>query len=200
MAPMLQPARLTAPPTDSDPIAMTRQLAHRALPAPAAGPGPLLAALLLTSGLAGCGGGSAGDAVTGGGEFTPNPVAPLVGTWGLDGNWNGSTGGEALLVIPPLEEDGSSEARLYELDSTAGNCYFRPDRGIVEPDPLRETQAFMNGIFPFSDAIVARDGSTLIITYFDTENTGCQQDGSGRCVYRAESVALLESDIQVCEL
>lgn len=160
--------------------------------------------LLLGLALAGCGdGGSAGDAVTNPDTFTPNPIEPLVGTWNLGSDWDGrgaEDSGEALLVVRPVGEDDTSEVRLYDFDTVDG-CYFLSARGgEAEPDGARREQVFMNNVFPFDSAVLEREGATLLITYFDGNDTNGNGDRDERLEYRATAVGQAETDIasQVC--
>ena len=165
---------------------------------------PLLAALSLGLGLAGCGdGGGAGDETTGDGSFTPNPIEPLVGTWNLGSDWDGrgaEDSGEALLVIRPVGEDGSSEVRVYDFDTLDG-CYFPLARGgEAEPDGAFRERVFMNHVFPFDSAELGLDGQTLVIDYFDADDVNGNGDRREQLVHRAEAVGQAETDIisQVC--
>ena len=168
--------------------------------------GPLLPALLLALGLAGCGeGGGAGDGTGGGDSFEPNPIEPLVGTWNLGSDWDGQgnrDSGEALLVIRPVGEDGTSDVRVYDSDPFDGNnCFVELSRGgEAEPDGARREQVFMNNVFPFDSAILRLDGSTLVITYFDADDVNGNGDRDEQLLFRATAVGLDETDIrsQLC--
>lgn len=159
---------------------------------------PAFAAALLA--LAGCSDGTGGGAGDGGGDdldpFTPSPIEPFVGTWDLAGDWSGTPGDEALLVIRPVQQDGlTADVRVYDFDETDG-CYFRPARGEVELDGARQERVFMNRVYPFEAAELTLSGATLVISYFDEYDIDDDGDTDEVRTYDASSVAITETDIE----
>jgi len=152
---------------------------------------------LLTT-LAACGGGAGDGAGTGpiaqvDGE---NPVPAVVGTWQLDGNWQGVEADQALLVIRDVNDDGEAETVIHDFDET-DNCYFPPGiRGTTKPDDLRGEQIFLDNLPPFYEAILTLENNVLIINYFDRDDTDGDGDTAERRVYMAPNVALTEADIE----
>lgn len=148
--------------------------------------------------LAACGGGAGDGAGTGPiaqveGE---NPVPLVVGTWNLDGNWQGDEADQALLVIREVDEEGEAETVIHDFDEV-GNCYFPPGiRGTTRPDGLRNEQIFLDNLPPFYDAVLTLENNALNILYFDRDDTDGDGDTEEQRVFTAPNVAQTEADIQ----
>jgi len=122
-------------------------------------------------------------------------IFSLVGTYDIQGMWNGLPDDEALMVIRTPSEAGMSEVVIYDFMPDQGNCYSTLPAGIASQEPVGN-RVFLDRILQFDDAILSLSGSTLRIDYFDTFDFDGDGDIQELISYRAESVALMESDIQ----
>lgn len=167
----------------------------------------LLTALLATAGLtiAGCGtdvddglGGAAGDE-TADQQLAEDTalLAALTGVYDLTGNWSGSAGDAAFLVVRPPTTDGSAAVLLYDIDDEIGNCTDRPIVGEATVDRFTdEPRVFMDGVFDFDSAILSLQvNGALRINFSDVNDIDADANTSERLDYTAPAVALMEQDI-----
>jgi len=126
---------------------------------------------------------------------TAAALLALVGTYDIQGMWNGLPDDEALLVVRTPFEAGMSEVVIYDFLPDRGNCFSALPAGIASLEPVGD-RVFLDRILQFDDAILSLSGSTLRIDYFDTFDFDGDGDTQELISYTAESVALMESDIQ----
>lgn len=118
-------------------------------------------------------GGAAGDT-----DDSPAAIAllaPYVGIYDLQDDWNGQSGDEAFLVIDAPGPDGIAPVALYDFDDFSNCVPRRPSTGEVSKDLLKP-RVFMDGIFLFNEAELFLSGSTLTIEF--TDDADLDKDGS----------------------
>ncbi len=121
----------------------------------------------------------------------------FAGVFDLTGNWSGSEGDAAMLVIRPPGSDGSAEVVLYDIDDRTGNCSERPIQGLITLNRLiDDPQIFLNDIFDFDNATVSLNiNGSLNIEFSDVNDINNNGSTAERVSYLARPVAILEQDI-----
>lgn len=143
-------------------------------------------------------GGGAGDEL--GNSVLTEDIALLSqvsGVYDLTGNWSGTEGDAAFLVVREPAENATAAVLLYDIDDDIGNCSNQPIQGEATVNRFTDTpQIFLDGIFDFDSAIIARNGtSQLLMTFTDVNDIDNDADTGDRINYTATVVAQMESDL-----
>ncbi len=153
-----------------------------------------------------CGGGGAGDILSGDGAGSiinegggntagPNLVEPLVGLWQLTSDWSLMDPDEALLVFRTPDEDDMSELVLYDFTDTDPSQCFLPPFGNGEAFTSLTDQVFLNST-DFNDGIVTTvDENTISIEFTDVDDIDGDGSTDDRVSTTLTRVAMAEADI-----
>lgn len=161
--------------------------------------------------LSACGGDGTVTGETGGGAGegeipdTPSPVEPFVGLWDITGNWSGNPQvpqDEAILVVRPLNADGSADVVILDFDDGGLNCYYANNvTGTAEKSPI-DGRVFLDDLYEFEKSVLALTdgGNTLTLQYADILDINGNGDTQELVTYQAPRIpGLTEADVELCD-